>query len=339
MTPPVGRRPGARLRLGLAIGVAVAAAIAGSAVLRGGPAVPVVQGCRLAVAVAVPVVEAAPVYLARDTFRLNGRTCRLAAVTSGTDPHPVLAVLPGDGLRDHPGMIPFLLVAQRTDAALVARRRVAPHFLWHDLAEQSVLLPSVRGDLGPVVVEAMIALHHVGHVTVLTGLGRAAFAAGTGTYLELPLWQAERVAIEGRGHIATSLAIQGGPLPAAVLAVRSGFAAAHPAVLASVARAVYTAQLALDAGTAPLARRWPVPLGPTGRRVLAAALAAGRYAQVWPTDPRVEAYLFVRLRVLAQAAGAPTQVEPPAQVIAAPAEAAMRRLAPRETPIRPAGAT
>jgi hypothetical protein len=106
-------------------------------------------------------------------------------------------------------------VAQRAGALVVSRTAQAPHFLWHGVAGRVMVLSNAAGDLGPTVVRAMLAAHAVPTALVLRGLGEAAFAAGTGDYLELPLWPAERLIAAGRAHFAADLAIQAGPLPAA----------------------------------------------------------------------------------------------------------------------------
>ncbi|MCL6594745.1 MAG: hypothetical protein K6V73_00850 [Firmicutes bacterium] len=315
-------------RRAAALAAALVVAAAGFALLRRPPARPPLPCPHLAAVLAVPSLEAAPVLLAR--LSLPGGVCRIAAAAEAADTAP-LAVLPGDAFRPASAArtrwLPFLLVAQRAASLLVARAPVAPHFLWHSLSGQTVVLSPAAGDLGGVVVTAMVAVHAVDGVALLRGLGERAFVAGTGAYAELPLWPAEALLLAGRAHPAADLAIQGGPLPAAVLAARPAFARRHPRLLAAIAVAVYGAELRLDRLGGRLADAWPTPLAPAARRALAAALARARYAGVWPSDPRLDAALFTRLDVLLQGAGL-VPVGPPPAALAWPAEAAMRRLAP-----------
>lgn len=290
------------------------------------PTPPRARGCRVAVAIEVPATDAAPLYLAsRHPLRLGGVACRLVPVAAAT-PRAPLVVAAGSALG--PGLQPFVLVAQRVGALLVARQPIAPHFLWHSLTGQVVVLPKATGDLGPSLVTAMVALHRVSGVSLLRGLGTSAFFAGTGAYLELPLWPAERLVAEGRAYIAADLAIQGGPVPAAVLAARTPFAQTHGPWLAAIALAVYREELTLDRRGGSLAARWPASLSDSARAGLGRALWRGTYEHLWPSDPRVEASLFTRLDVLLRTAGERTASPAAPVVLAAPAEEAMRRLAP-----------
>lgn len=321
----VGRR---RLVAG-ALGAILVAAVVGRALLGLGPArLGKVGGCRLRVALAVPVLEAAPLVLVGAVARSGGRACTLSLTRGRAAAQAPLALLPGDAWAapEPSTRVPFLLVAQRAGALLVARVPVAPHFLWHGVSEHVVLLPDQAGDLGPTVVRAMLSLHEVAHVSVLRGLGRAAYAAGTGDFLELPLWPAEEALGSHAAHFAADLAIQGGPLPAAVLAASPAFARTHSALLDRIAVAVARASVDLMERPRRMARRWPGRLAPTARAALERALLRARYEHLWPSDPRVEATLFARLGVLRRAAGETDVAAPTA--LAAPAERAMRVLAP-----------
>lgn len=325
----LGVGPRAALAALIAAALAVLAAGAGYLALapRAGPLAGR-NGCRLAVALGVPRLEAAPIELAPAVRRPGRPLCRLVLTAGTAAANAPLALVAGDAWAgpQPSARLPFLLVAQRVGALLVAREAVAPHFLWSGTAERVLLLPGRAGDLGPTVVDAMLALHAVRDASVLRGLGAAAFAAGTGDYLELPLWRAQRLIDAGRAHFAVDLGIQGGPLPAAVLAASPAFARARPALLDAVAVAVAAASAELADRPAAMADRWPTALGPVARRTLARALARARYEHLWPTDPRLDRALFVRLDVLRRAAGANAFAPP--RVLDAPAEAALARLAP-----------
>jgi hypothetical protein len=326
MQPLLGLPP-PRRRLTVLVGALALAALLYALVGRG-PGAPRGLGCQIDVALAVPRLDAAPLLLAAAVRQRGQPTCRLRLVTGAAAARAPLALLSGDawaGLQPS-DRVPFLLVAQRVGALLVSRQPVAPHFLWHGVKERVLVLSRASGDLGPTVVDAMLDAHAVPSVAVLRGLGAAAFRAGTGDYLELPLWPAERLLASGRAHFATDLAIQGGPLPAAVLAASPVFARAEPARLTAVAIAVARAEAALLERPAAMAARWPGRLSADERKALALALARARYEHLWPSDPRLERSLFVRLDVLRQAAGQ-SAFAPPA-VLTAPAEAALRRLAP-----------
>jgi hypothetical protein len=190
------------------------------------------------------------------------------------------------------------------------------------------VLGAGHGDLGPTVVEAMLAYHAVRTASVLRGLGAAAYLDGTGDYLEAPLWRAERLIAQGRAHLAADLGVQGGPLPAAVLATTPAFAHTAPALLDDVARAVARTTLMLQESPRASLRRWPGRLDRGARASLAAALARARYDHLWPTDPRPDRALFVRLDVLRRAVGLPAASPPP--ILEGPAEAAMRGLPPAD---------
>lgn len=285
-------------------------------------------GCRIDVALAVPRLEAAPIVLAGPVRQRGRGACRLDLVTGPAAGRAPLALVSGAAWAGPTPTrrVPFLLVAQRAGALVVSRTAQAPHFLWHGVAGRVMVLSNAAGDLGPTVVRAMLAAHAVPTALVLRGLGEAAFAAGTGDYLELPLWPAERLIAAGRAHFAADLAIQAGPLPAAVLAASPAYARTDGSHLFAVARAVAAAQAALLERPAALVARWPGRLGPAGLKALARALARARYEQLWPDDPRLDAALFVRLSVLRQAAGE-SALSPPRWLVG-PAEAALRRLAP-----------
>ncbi len=311
----------------LAALAALAAIAAWRALGQGGPAPVLPAPCRLDVALAVPRLEAAPILLAGPVRRPRATACRLRLVTGAKARGASLALVAGDawaGERPSP-LLPFLLIAQRAGALLVSRTPVAPHFLWHGTAERVLLLPAGSGDLGSTVVRAMLSLHAVKGAAVLRGLGTAAFAAGSGDYLELPLWSAEEVLARGGAHFATDLAIQGGPLPAAVLAASPALAGRDPALLDAVAAAVAAAVVELHDHPEAMAARWPGRLPRAARRTLARALSRARYEHLWATDPRLDRSLFVRLDVLRRAAGE-SAFTPPV-ILAGPAESALRRLA------------
>ena len=300
---------------------------------RGAPAPgPGRIGCIIDVALEVPVVQAAPVYLASgERLREGRRSCRLQIVTGSAIRTAPLVLVSGSDLTA--GLLPFLLVAQRAGALLVGRERIAPHFLWHSLEERVVVLPHARGDLGAPLVRAMVALHQITSAALLEGLAPKAFTDGTGDYVELPLLPAERLVTAGKGFVATDLGIQGGPLPAALLAARVAFAQTHPKLLTAAAVAVYRQELALDKSGGSLTARWPRPaLGAAAAKSLAAALTRGRYDHLWPTDPRIEPSLFTRLDIVLKAAGMGATAPANPAVLEAPAETALRRLAPVPSP-------
>ncbi len=286
--------------------------------------------CRIALRLAVPRLEAAPIVLAGPVETARARACRLTLRTGAATDGAPLALLPGDAWAGPTPSrrLPFALVADRVGALLLAHDATAPHFLWHGLAGRVVVLGHAAGDLGPTVVRAMLAYHEVHDSRLLTGLGPAAFAAGTGDVLEVPLWRGEALLRSGRAELATDLALAGGPLPAAVLAASPAFARAHPTLLAAITVALARATEVVRAEPNRAARLWP-HLGTKGARAtLAAALRRAHYEHLWPDDPRIDASLFVRLDVLRRAAGLAPFAPPP--VLTAPAEYAIRRLPPAD---------
>jgi hypothetical protein len=284
---------------------------------RGGGLYP---ACARTIEVQVPTLEALPALLAVSR-PASGPACRLVPPSPGRP--ATWEVVPGQALLQAPGHSPSLvgiaLVAQRVGAVLVSRRPTGPHFLWHDLEGQVVLLPSVPGDLGAAVVRAAVAQHRVQGVRLLTGLGPRAFAAGTGAYLEVPLEMGMVLRARRQGYVACHLGVQAGPLPAAVLAVSPGYLARHPQAVRRMVLEVAWWSLALGHGQSPPPNTGVAPLPP-------AALREARRIRLWPQDVRLDEALFTRLQALLAAAGLPPSPGAQAAWWSGPAEWAMRHL-------------
>lgn len=283
--------------------------------------------CTLSISVAVPALEALPVTTLGAVPTRPGRVCPVVIQGPGAMVRDALAVVPGTFLLRPgtlSGRIAFLLVAERSDAVLLGRSPVGPHFLWHDLAGKVVLLPARAGDLGPLIVQAMTRHHALENPLLLSGLGEKAYLSGNGSYLETSLSAGLRLASQGRGQIAAFLGIQAGPIPAAVLTATPRLAQEHPRLLDEIARAVFENALRLT--NHPPGSGAPDAVQAKSRR------EASRM-RLWATDPRLDASLFVRLGALMAAAGTTASPPPPGTILPGPAEFALRKALPTSTDV------
>lgn len=136
----------------------------------------------------------------------------------------------------------------QTDGTFLVSRKANPTFTFDQLKD-SVFLGQRKGGMPQMVGEYVLKQHNINTKTDLELIQNiefkniaAAFASGTGEYVQLFEPQASQFELDGIGHVVASFGKESGKVPYTVFMTKKSYIDKHQAVIQKFTNAVYKGQ-------------------------------------------------------------------------------------------------
>ncbi|SFS99186.1 ABC transporter substrate-binding protein [Marininema halotolerans] len=192
---------------------------------------------------------------------------------------------------------PVVGIAQltQTDGSFLVSRKPSTHFQWSDLKGKK-LLGQRKGGMPEMVSEHVQRKNGVtpfNDVTIIQNVDYknlpAAFASGTGDYVQLFEPFASQLEKEGKGTVVASFGKDSGNLPYTVYLTRSGALKKYPDRYQRYIRALYQAQQWCASHTpAEIAKVIKPRFPQTDDEILTRVLERYQSQKSWATDPIID---------------------------------------------------
>ncbi|MBS3985120.1 MAG: ABC transporter substrate-binding protein [Selenomonadales bacterium] len=218
-------------------------------------------------------------------------------------------------------IIAFALLCQR-DGSFLVGRTPDPDFTWRDVVGRTII-GGRRGGVPQMVLEYVLNEHGVtpqGDVTIIQNIGlgatAAAFAEGTGDYVQLWEPAASRLVNAGAGYIVAAMGKYSGVLPYTAFHATKTYMRENPDVILGFTRAIYRAQRWVQTTPAAEIAATIQPSFPDMALADMTAIIA-RYKElgVWATNPLIPREAFDHLQNIMLAAGELSSKAPFADVV------------------------
>jgi len=213
-------------------------------------------------------------------------------------------------------IIAFALLCQR-DGSFLVGRTPDPDFTWQDVVGKTII-GGRRGGVPQMVLEYVLKAHDItpqSDVTIVQNIGlgatAAAFAGGTGDFVQLWEPSASRLVNAGAGYIVAAMGKYSDVLPYTAFHATQTYMRENPDVIAAFTRAIYRAQRWVHDHTADEIAKTIQPAFPDmALEDMTNIIARYKELGVWALNPIISREAFDHLQNIMLEAGELTAKAP-----------------------------
>ncbi|PZD93630.1 ABC transporter substrate-binding protein [Paenibacillus sambharensis] len=218
-------------------------------------------------------------------------------------------------------VINFAQVTQ-TDGTFLVAREPQEEFDWEDLLG-SVFLGQRKGGMPQMAGEFVLKKHGINPAADLQMIQNvdfanipAAFASGTGEYVQLFEPQASIFEQEGTGHVIASFGVESGSLPYTVYMARESFIAKNKDAVEKFTRALYRAQQWVESQPADVVADAVLPyFEDADREIVIRVLERYKEQRSYAADPVIDEAEWNNLLDVMESAGELASRTPHAAIV------------------------